>query len=111
VYAKLDPTQEEALTEDDTRVDDIYITEEFSAWWYIELEGGDDDGEGRQVHQCIDDVEKVGAAIGEAIASEGEERMIDATKEFILEERAMSPAKEGVSPGRDDDDRGDILMT
>lgn len=50
------------------------------------------------------------AAGSEVVVGEGEERMIDATEKFILEERATSPTKEGVSPNRDDNDRGDILV-
>jgi len=52
----------------------------------------------------------VGVAVGETIVGEGEERMTDVAKEFILEERAVSPTEEGDTLGRDDDDRGDILM-
>jgi len=33
VYAKLDPTQEEVLVEDDTAEDDVGVTEEFDTWW------------------------------------------------------------------------------
>jgi len=49
MYVESDPTWEEALTKDDIGVDDIGITEEFRSWWHIELEGGDDDGEGRHI--------------------------------------------------------------
>lgn len=109
VYAKLDPTQEETLTKDDTIVDDVGIIKEFRTLWHIELEGDDDDGEGRHVCQCVYHVEEMGAVVGDAIVGEGEERMIEVAKEFILEERVVSPTKEGLAPGRDDDDRGDIL--
>jgi len=53
----------------------------------------------------------VGAVVGEVVAGEGEERIIDVVEEFILEEKAVSLVEKGVSLGRDDDDRGDILMT
>ena len=36
--------------------------------------------------------------------------MIDAIEDFILEERVVSPIEEGVTPERDDDEKGDILM-
>lgn len=53
----------------------------------------------------------MGAVVGEVVAGEGEERIIDVVEEFILEEKAVSLVEKGVSLGRDDDDRGDILMT
>lgn len=70
IYAKSDTTQEEALIKDDTREDDVGITKEFSAWWKIKLEDGDDDGEGRHIHQCINDVEEMGAVVGEVAGAE-----------------------------------------
>lgn len=96
--------------EDDTGVDDVGVTKEFSTQWHIELED-DDDGEGIHVHQHVDDVEEVGAAAGEVAVGEEEERMTYATKDFIPKERVVSPAEERVSPDRDEDDRGDIPMT
>jgi len=53
----------------------------------------------------------VGASTSEETIGEEEERMIDVADEFILEERLATPTEEGVSPDRDVDDKGDILMT
>lgn len=100
--SKPDPTQEEVLVEDDIREDDVGIIKAFSTWWQIELEEGDDDIDGRCIHQHVNDVEEMGAAIGEGAVGEevaSKEVMVDASKELALEERAMSPIVEGATLG------------
>lgn len=99
VYVKLDPTQEEVLVEDDIEEDDVNIIEAFNVQWQIELEEGNDDVDGRYIHQCINDVEEMGAIIGEgAVGKEatgeevvGKEAMVDALKELVPKEGVASP--------------------
>lgn len=107
VYVELNAMQKEVLIEDDTKVDDVGVIEEFNTWWSIELEEGDGDMEGRCIHKCIDIVEDVATIAGEIAAGEGEEVMMDALKELILGDRAMSFIDEGVSPSISGDDTND----
>lgn len=80
------------------------------------MEDGDDDGEDKHIHEYVDIVKETGVIVGEiatseVVVGEGEEMMMDVAKEFILEERAMGPTDEGIYPGGDGDDRGDISTT
>lgn len=92
------------MIEDDIEVDDVDITKKFSAWWKIELKEGDDDMDGRCIHQCVDIAKDVATTVGETIVGEDEEVMMDAPKDLVPEDRATSSFDEGVVPGRRDDD-------
>jgi len=71
VYVELDPTQKEALVGDDTREDEVGVTEEFVAWWQVELEEGDDEPEGRHVHQHVDIAGDVAIGVGASVGDDG----------------------------------------
>lgn len=60
--------------------------------------------EGRCIHQHINIVKDMATIIDKATVGEGEETMMNALKDFILEGRVGSPFDEGVTPGGGGDD-------